>query len=167
MASKRKRNLVVGRAGELAVMSELLWRGWTPARPEIDIGDDVFIIDDEIGTFWRIQVKTATAETTQRGGRDDGHKAQFGLRLDQLRTAPTPDLFYVFVVRAHQRWQDFVIVPRSRLRDEHETFGVGSLDEEKLKLHLYFKNGKILAGTSHGARKRDWTSYRDQWPLVA
>lgn len=159
---ERKRRLIVGRAGELAVMSELLWRGWTPARPEIDIGDDVFIIDDEIGTFWRVQVKTATASSK---GVDD-RRAQFGLRLDQLQTAPTPDLFYAFVVRADERWSDFVIVPRGELRDEHEAFGVGSVNKNQLTLNLYFRRAAILAGTSHGDDKRDWTRYRDRWPTV-
>lgn len=92
---ERKRKLIVGRSGELAVMSELLWRGWTPARPEIDIGDDVFIIDDEIGTFWRVQV-----------------------------------------------------------------------NKNKLTLNLYFRQAAIFAGTSHGDDKRDWTRYRDRWPMV-
>lgn len=159
-----KRKLIVGRSGELAAMSELLWRGWTPARPEIDIGDDVFIVDDEDGTFWRIQVKTATASQSGKSGQ---YKAQFGLRLDQLQTAPTPDLYYVFVVRAHERWSDFVIVPRARLREEHEAFEVGSAtNKNKLTLNLYFRSREILAGTSHGVPQRDWTRYRDLWPRV-
>jgi hypothetical protein len=156
--------LVVGRSGELAVMSELLWRGWTPARPEIDIGDDVFIIDDDIGTFWRIQVKTATA--SNRKG--NAHNAQFRLRLDQLHAAPTPDLYYVFVIRSDNLWTDFVIVPRGDLRDEHERFGVGSTSKGGLTLNLYCRADRsVLAGTSPGTAKRDWTRYRDQWPSVA
>lgn len=143
-------------------MSELLWRGWTPARPEIDIGDDVFIIDDEIGTFWRVQVKTATASSNGT----DNHRAQFSLRLDQLRTAPTPDLYYVFVVRAGEGWKDFIIVPREDLRTEHEMFGVGSISKNKLILNLYFRGEGIFAGTSHGNEQRNWTRYRSRWPPV-
>lgn len=35
-----------GRAGEFFAMSELLLRGWNVAVPVVDVGDDVFVIDD-------------------------------------------------------------------------------------------------------------------------
>lgn len=38
-----KFNLYLGRAGQLAVMSEFLTRGWNVAIPEVDIDDDIFI----------------------------------------------------------------------------------------------------------------------------
>jgi hypothetical protein len=31
----RKQNLYVGRAGQMAVMAEFLWRGWNVALPEV------------------------------------------------------------------------------------------------------------------------------------
>jgi hypothetical protein len=57
----KKQNLYVGRAGQMAVMAELLWRGWNVALPEVDVGEDVFVVKDESGELWRVQVKTATA----------------------------------------------------------------------------------------------------------
>jgi hypothetical protein len=60
-----KSNLYHGPAGEHAVMSELLWRGWNVAIPQVDVGDDIFVVEDEQGTFYRVQVKTATAERIQ------------------------------------------------------------------------------------------------------
>ena len=33
-----------GRAGHLAVMAELLIRGWNTAIPEVDVGDDIFVV---------------------------------------------------------------------------------------------------------------------------
>ena len=54
-----KSNLYIGRAGQLLVMSEFLLRGWNAALPEVDVGDDVFVVKDEDGTLFRIQVKTA------------------------------------------------------------------------------------------------------------
>jgi hypothetical protein len=35
-----------GRAGEYFAMSERLLRGWNVAVPVVDVGDDVFVIDD-------------------------------------------------------------------------------------------------------------------------
>jgi hypothetical protein len=52
-----------GRAGEFFAMSELLLRGWNVAVPVVDVGDDAFVIDDNDKTTWRLQVKSAEAET--------------------------------------------------------------------------------------------------------
>ena len=43
----RKANLYVGRAGQMAVISEFLIRGWNVAVPEVDIGDDLLVIKDQ------------------------------------------------------------------------------------------------------------------------
>jgi len=42
-------------------MSEFLARGYNVAVPEVDRGDDLFVVQDESGDFDRIQVKTACA----------------------------------------------------------------------------------------------------------
>jgi hypothetical protein len=57
-----------GRAGEYFAMSELLLRGWNVAVPVVDVGDDVFIIDDNDKTTHRIQVKARSGE---REGKTD------------------------------------------------------------------------------------------------
>lgn len=49
----------VGRAGQLAVMSEFLLRGYNVAIPEVDEGDDVLVVNDRADRLWRVQVKTA------------------------------------------------------------------------------------------------------------
>ncbi len=69
-----------GRAGEYFAMSELLLRGWNVAVPVVDVGDDVFVIDDNDKTTWRLQVKTAEGEAN--GG---SVKAKFTLSRAQLR----------------------------------------------------------------------------------
>lgn len=55
MADKRTH---FGRAGEYFAMSELLLRGWNVAVPVVDVGDDVFMIDDNDKTTFRLQVKS-------------------------------------------------------------------------------------------------------------
>ena len=42
----KRTNLYTGRAGQLAVMAELLLRGWNTAIPEVDVGDDIFVVRD-------------------------------------------------------------------------------------------------------------------------
>jgi len=49
----KKFNLYLGRAGQLAVMSEFLTRGWNVAIPEVDIGDDIFVVRDSDGNLSR------------------------------------------------------------------------------------------------------------------
>ena len=57
----------VGKAGHLAIMSAFLMRGWNVAIPEDDVGDDIFVVQDESGTLRRVQVKIPTTTVRQTG----------------------------------------------------------------------------------------------------
>lgn len=113
-------------------MSELLWRGWNVAIPQVDVGDDIFVVEDERGTFYRVQVKTA--DGTQR---DYGCSAQYALPLQQLRTPKTPVLIYVLALRFEREWQDYLIIDRQTLLSKYETDGMGSLSEPSSSVTLY------------------------------
>src|SRR5436190_16024804 len=108
-----RQNLYVGRSGQMAVMAEFLWRGWNVALPEVDVGEDVFVVKDDSGDLSRIQVKTATVQKQR-----DGFSAQFRIALDQLRTPRTPDLVYVFAARGASGWEPFVVLGRDALLEE-------------------------------------------------
>jgi hypothetical protein len=54
-------------SGHLAAMSEFLSLGYNVASPEVDRGDDVFVVRDADGILSRIQVKSANARTRQYG----------------------------------------------------------------------------------------------------
>ena len=41
-------------------MTELLLRGWTLAGPVVDVGDDVFVVDDNDKTSCRVQFNVFT-----------------------------------------------------------------------------------------------------------
>lgn len=104
-----------GRAGEYFAMSELLLRGWNVAVPVVDVGDDVFIIDDRDKATRRVQVKTSAAEALA-GGR---MRAKFQLSRAQLRLTQPIELFYMLLVRAETRWR-LLVIPRVdllRIRD--------------------------------------------------
>jgi hypothetical protein len=87
MNTSARNKLYRGSAGELAVMSELLWRGWNVAAPQVDVGDDIFVVEDEHGTFYRVQVKTALADE-----REYGVSGQFSLQRRHLERPRTPQL---------------------------------------------------------------------------
>ena len=81
-------NLYLGKGGQLAAMSFFLMRGWNVATPEVDIGDDIFVVDDKKGFFSRIQVKTSKAVE-----RENGYSVQFNLPLDQVATSTDPEIY--------------------------------------------------------------------------
>lgn len=148
----KKANLYTGRAGHLAAMAEFLLRGWNTAIPEVDVGDDIFVVRDSDGNLRRVQVKTAKAKRTRFG-----YNVVFNTSLTQLRTPITPDVTYVLAVRLEDRWDAFIVINRETLDEEHSLNGIGSERGDRLTLPMSFKNGRILCG------KRDFTSYREDW----
>ena len=94
-----------GRAGECFAMSELLLRGWNVAVPVVDVGDDVFVIDDNDKTTWRLQVKSAEGESIPEadGG---GVTARFALSRVQLRTPQPIELFFMLIIRHEGTWRE-------------------------------------------------------------
>jgi len=153
-----KSNLYIGRAGQLAVMSEFLLRGWNVALPEVDVGDDVFVVKDEGGDLFRIQVKTATSKPS--GG---GYTAQFAVSLSQLKTLRTPDLTYVFTVRHGPNWGPYLIVSREALLQQHELHRMGSASKEKLILRFVYEGDRVRCGARDLSEfVNDWS----RWPVI-
>lgn len=68
----------VGKSGQFAVTAELALRGYNVSIPEIDIGDDVFALNDASGQLSRIQVKTSTGKKLEKGDRI--YRCRFSLR---------------------------------------------------------------------------------------
>jgi hypothetical protein len=109
-----------GTAGEFFAMSELLLRGWNVAVPVIDVGDDVFVIDDADKTTWRVQVKSAMATRSERGS-SATLKAHFTLSRSQLGAGHDMELFYMLMIRVDRAWR-FLVIPRKELFAIHRRF---------------------------------------------
>lgn len=148
----QKQNLYVGRAGQMAVMAELLWRGWNVSLPEVDVGEDIFVVKDEGGEFFRVQVKTATARLQW-----DGHSAQFSVSLKQLKKPRIPDLVYVFVIRSATAWEPFIIIDRETLWNEHNDHGIGNVSHGNLILRFNVQDSHLRCSD------RDFLPYRNDW----
>jgi hypothetical protein len=123
----------VGKAGHLATMAEFLLRGYNVAMPEGDEGDDVFVVEDQSGELWRIQVKTAVGQRRRKGWR-----GTYSCSLNQLQTEKKPDLFVVFALRRESTWE-FLLIRRKVLRDEVETYQVGSRSGANVVLAVNFQ----------------------------
>jgi hypothetical protein len=147
----------VGKAGHLAAMSELALRGYNVAIPEIDVGDDVFVVNDRSGAMWRIQVKTAQARVQKKS-----LAFQFRLRENSIQAVQTPDLHFVFVLRTQDRWR-FVVLARAVLQNYVTASGLGTLAGTYRQVNFTLA-GNLLRGSkvtlSH--HLEDWAT----WPRL-
>ena len=149
----RRDNLYLGRAGQLTAMSEFLVRGWNVAVPEVDVGDDIFVIRDRDGKLFRIQVKTAAAKP-----RKYGLSAVFAVPARQLFAPIFPELTYVFAIRHQERWASFLVVGRKQLYDEHRLFKVGSrASDENVVFYIAISGEKVTCSD------RDFSDYLNNW----
>ena len=140
MPPPKHQNLYLGKAGQFAVMAECLMRGFNVAIPEVDIGDDLFVVNDESGNYRRIQVKSITA--TQRGQAvAPGYSAQFKVPLTQLKKVFTPELIYVFVARFPTGWGPFLVIPRDALLTLHDVHGMGAKTKAGKDVQFYVRFG--------------------------
>ncbi len=144
----KKFNLYLGKAGHFHAMSEFLCRGWNVAIPEVDIGDDIFVVKDETGEFWRVQVKTANGIS-----RKDGWSAQFSISAAQLIQRFQPELIYVFLVRNQEGWSKPLVISRQKLYELFKFTKIGAAQNDKLVFYFSFQNDKVICSeidlTSH------------------
>lgn len=156
MAKDEHAHLYIGRSGQLAVMSELLYRRRNTAIPEVDVGDDVLVVRDEENTVTRVQVKSANA-TAQHGG----YFAQFSIPLLQLSKWLPFSFVYIFPVRWESRWSDFIILHRVTLNRLHATRKIGSVSQGNLVLRLAFTTNDVRnKNVSFQQFRNAW----DPWP---
>ena len=131
-------HLYLGKAGHLMVMAEFLIRGWNVATPEVDIGDDIFVVQDDNGTLRRVQVKTSTSTP-----RKNTFSGQFNVPLNQLRNIANIPVHYVFVVRLDDLWTKPIIIRQDFLLEHFKTDKIGSEHDGNLNLYFTFKNGEV------------------------
>jgi hypothetical protein len=151
------------KAAHLAAMAELAWREYNVAMPEIDIGDDIFAVNDTSGNFWRIQVKYGSIKKQRKS-----ISATFPCRKDQLLKPDTPELYYIFVFRDFsERWR-YAIISRAALTVHHQTNNFGSqfTHQQSKKTYLNFRfslsdSEKLTYGSGKG--KRDISGNLEKW----
>jgi hypothetical protein len=153
------RSAYVGKAGHLAVMSELAMRGYNVAMPEIDKGDDVFAVNDATGALWRVQVKTATGSAQRTST-----AYAFRIRQTAIEMQQNPELHFVFAMRADDRWR-FLIIDRPgfhRCVLDHE---IGALYRgyRRINITLHHDGGATAGGLDVSGYLGAWNA----WPPIA
>lgn len=143
----------------MAVLAVLLNRGYNVAVPEVDRGDDLFVVHDETGRLFRIQVKSATGKGKRRVS------GAFNISLNQLRTPRMPDLHYVLVLLHADGRREFLIISRKELLELWEIEGIGHVTDEgrRVVLHISFgEDGVLCDGKRLDEFREDWSL----WPKV-
>ncbi len=148
----------IGKAGQLAVMGELALRGYNVAMPEIDKGDDIFVVQNDSGVMWRLQVKTSRGTRQKRSKR-----FQFRIREDSIQAPQNPELHFVFAMRRRRRWQ-FLIMDRSVLRNYANNSNLGSLnrDYRQVAITLSDSDKVTCSGQDLTNLLGDWST----WPVI-
>lgn len=151
----KKYNHYLGKAGHLAVMSEFLVRGWNVAIPEVDVGDDIFVVKDDSGTLRRVQVKTSMATE-----RRNGLSGQFNLSLRQLRKITAILIHYVFILRHHSGWSMPLIIRQDYLLNHVETNQIGSIYGDKITLYFSQHHGQtVCSSVDFSPYKNDYSDF--------
>ncbi len=151
------RKLYVGKAGQLAVMAEFLLLGYNVAMPEVDEGDDVFVVRSKSGQLWRIQVKTGVGKRQRRGWR-----TKFSVNENQIRTETFPDLFFILALRKGTAWE-FLLIPREQLHLEVVDHQAGSASRDNRLFTVAFQDTAVRCSG------RDWQAWRNnwsEWPVI-
>jgi hypothetical protein len=154
-----KKNLYIGRAGQMAVMAEFLARGYNVAIPEVDIGDDILVVKDEDGEYLRIQVKTALVTKTGAG-----YGSRYAIRFEQLENPSKPETWFVFANRFQEKWQSFIVISRAQLYGIYDRHHIGSLNQRNLLL-LYLSYSDTTV-TCSGQDLSRYLNNWDPWPYV-
>jgi hypothetical protein len=135
---KKNYNLYLGKAGHLTVMSEFLTRGWNVAIPEVDIGDDIFVVQDDNGILRRVQVKTSISTARQ-----NSFSGQFNVPSSQLKNIANILVHYVFIVRHNEQWTKPVIIRQDYLLKLWQNNNIGSVHDGNINLYFSYAEGKV------------------------
>lgn len=139
-----------GKAGHLFMMAEFLLRYWNVSIPEVDVGDDIFVVQNDLGKLVRIQVETAIERYT-RGC----YQASFFLDGPRLREKKEgARVYYVFLVRRSHDWGRPILIPQDKL------VSMVQADQNYKKqytFNLRFESGKVTF------KAHDLTPYVDNF----
>lgn len=128
-----------GKAGEFAVMSELLFYGFNASVMTVDDGID--LVASKNDSYFHIQVKTANLSVTT--------KYQFRVAKRSFGAKDAAATFYVLVMRVNEQTRntcEYLVLPSSELRRLVEKSVVS--DGETLSISIFRERGNrfILNG---------------------
>ena len=136
-------------------MSGFLMLGWNVAIPEVDIGDDIFVVQDDNGTLRWAQVKTSTSTV-----RKESFSGQFGVSVKNLLNISNILVHFIFLVRHNDEWSKPVIIWQDYLLDHFENNAVGSEAKGNITFYFSYTNGKVeCSGQDFTKHIKDFTDF--------
>lgn len=138
-----------GKAGHLFVMSEFLIRGWNVAIPEVDHGDDVFVVKHTDNALYRVQVKSSNVTLKKRT-----LHAQFLIDKSALYNPTSYEVYFAFAIRSQEAWSHLLIITKTALADI-----LGEAVKAPRKINLVFQ----IVGDTVYCRGVDLTRYRNDF----
>ena len=143
----------IGKAGEHAVISELLFRGYNAALMSVDVGVDVLATKNN-ETF-HIQVKTRNISKRH----DAFH---FNLRIVSFERHNAGKTFYIFILRENGKL-DYLILPLPEIEKAIEQEFVHVVGKGKLyRITITRREGKIYLGR----RDNEVSYYLNRWDII-
>ena len=141
------------------MMSEFLMLGWNVAIPEVDIGDDIFVVQDSNGTLRRVQVKTSASKS-----RKTTYSGQFSASVKNLRNITNSFVYYIFIIRHNNEWSKPIIIRQDYLLDYFENKKVGTEHNGNITFYFSFSEGKVTcSGQDFTKYIKDFTDF----PLIS
>jgi len=139
--SKDNEKTYKGKSGQLYVMSELLMRGWNVAIPEVDTGDDIFVVKDLSGDLRKMQVKTTYTVEIIR----NGFKVKFNIPSKQLRLPQEVEIIYALVIRKENKWVDKIIIIQREVLEKKLSLIKKNIKAKNINLYLKFEGNNVFA----------------------
>jgi len=143
----------IGKAGEHAVLSELLFRGYNAALMSVDVGVDIVATKDN-ETF-NIQIKTRNISKK--------HGAfYFNLRIASFERHNAGRTFYIFILRENSKL-DYLILPLHQVEKSIEEEFIHIVGNGKLyRITIKKRDGKVYLGR----RENDVSYYVNHWDII-
>jgi hypothetical protein len=141
-------------------MANFLFRGYNAAIPEIDVGDDLFVVTDATGELFRIQVKSTIAKGV------NSRRGRFHVPCQQLKTAQSPDLYFVFAFHFDALWRTFIVISRESLTNLHTEREVGRRDESRGSVYFDVVVTDTTT-TCNGVSLQECRDNWNPWPIIA
>jgi hypothetical protein len=150
----------LGRSAHLAVLSELVIRGYKVTIPEVDVGRDVLAFLDTKPDVTSLQVKSTECDRLKEPGAFSG---QIDVPLAQLTFAG--NLYYVFAFGLDGEWVEYLIISRENLNDLRVNQDIGTEYKKGKKIHLKFTFTFRQSGKKAGVKcgKVAFDEHRNAW----
>ncbi len=143
----------IGKAGEHAVLSELLFRGYNAALMSVDVGVDIVATKDN-ETF-NIQIKTRNISKKH----DAFH---FNLRIASFERHNAGRTFYVFILRENSKL-DYLILPLHQVEKSIDEEFIHVVGKGKLyRITIKKRDEKVYLGR----QENDVSYYLNHWDII-